>query len=48
MDRRAIPRDAHIFRIKDWEVVLVVSESVKNAMERVGCYGAEFTELELA
>ncbi len=46
--RDAIPLDAHFFRIKDWDVALIVSETVKNAMERVGCYGAEFTELELA
>lgn len=46
--RDAIPPDAHFFRIKDWEVALIVSETVKSAMERVGCYGAEFVELELA
>lgn len=48
LDSRAIPADAHFFRIKDWEIVLVVSETVKNAMEKVGCVGAEFVELELA
>ncbi|HRI67498.1 MAG TPA: hypothetical protein PK156_24810 [Polyangium sp.] len=48
LDRKSIPPDAHFFRIEYWEVVLVVSETVKNAMERVGCYGAKFTELEMA
>lgn len=48
LDRNTIPPDAHFFRIKDWEIALIVSETVKNAMVRVGCYGAEFTELELA
>jgi len=47
LDRGAIPADAHFFRIKDWEIALIVSEVVKNAMERVGCYGAEFVELEM-
>ncbi len=48
LDRHAIPPDAHFFRVKDWEVALIVSETVKDAMQRVGCYGAEFTELEMA
>jgi hypothetical protein len=48
LDKAAIPPDAHFFRVKDWTVCLIVSETVKNAMERVGCYGAEFTELEMA
>ena len=48
LERSPIPIGAHFFRIKDWDVALIVSETVKNAMERVGCYGAEFTELEMA
>lgn len=48
LDRSAIPTDAHFFRIKDWEVALIVSEKIKVMMERVGCFGAEFTEIELA
>jgi hypothetical protein len=48
LGKNAIPPDAHFFRVKDWEVCLIVSETVKDAMERVGCYGAEFTELEMA
>ena len=41
--RSRIPIDAHFFRIKDWTVALIVSEVVKNAMERIGCCGAELT-----
>jgi len=48
LDKSAIPPDAHFFRIKDSWIELIVSEVVKNAMERVGCYGAEFVELEMA
>ena len=48
LDRSRIPADAHFFRIKDWTVALIVSGVVKDAMERVGCYGAEFVELEMA
>lgn len=44
--RDTIPDDAHFFRIAGWEVALIVSEEVKSAMERVGCFGAEFIELE--
>lgn len=46
--RSLIPADAHFFRVKGYLIQLIVSETVKNAMERVGCYGAEFTELEMA
>ena len=48
LERNAIPPDAHFFRVKDWTICLIVSEVVKDAMERVGCYGAEFIELEIA
>ena len=48
LNRNAIPADVHFFRIMYWEVALIVSEVVKDAMERVGCYGAEFVELEMA
>ncbi len=46
--RQAVPHDAHFFRIKGYLIHIIVSETVKNAMERVGCYGAKFTELEMA
>jgi hypothetical protein len=45
VDPRMIPEDAHFFRPKDWEVVLIVSEPVKVAMERTGCLGAKFQEV---
>lgn len=44
----SIPSDAHFFRVKGWEVVLVVSERVKAEMEDVGCRGAEFMPLPMA
>lgn len=47
LDQNSIPPDAHFFRVKDWLVCLVVSQAVKDAMERVGCNGAKFTELEM-
>jgi hypothetical protein len=45
LDPQLIPEDAHFFRLKDWEVALIVSEPVKNAMERAGCLGAKFEEV---
>ena len=48
LKKDTIPADAHFFRVKDWSVMLIVSETLKNAMERVGCYGAKFIELETA
>lgn len=45
LDPRLIPEDAHFFRLKDWEVALIVSEQVKVAMERAGCLGAKFEEV---
>ncbi len=40
-----IPFDAHVLRIEGWLVALIVSEEVKDAMERVGCLGAKFVEV---
>lgn len=48
LTKNAIPPDAHFFRVKDWLVVLIVSEAVKSVMERAGCNGAKFIELEMA
>jgi hypothetical protein len=42
LDPKAVPHDAHFFRIQGWLVALIVSEDMKNAMERVGCLGAKF------
>jgi hypothetical protein len=42
IDPSAIPSDAHFFRIEGWLVALIVSEEVKEAMERAGCLGAKF------
>lgn len=41
-----VPADAHFFRVEGWLVALVVSEMVKEAMERVGCLGAKFVQLQ--
>lgn len=45
LDSRAIPSDAHFFRVEGWLVALIVSEAIKNAMEREGCLGAKFIEV---
>ncbi|HEY6124691.1 MAG TPA: DUF1629 domain-containing protein [Steroidobacteraceae bacterium] len=45
IDRRMLPNDAHFFRVAKWPVVLVVSEVVKQAMERAGSVGAIFDEI---
>ncbi|HTN87244.1 MAG TPA: DUF1629 domain-containing protein [Sorangium sp.] len=46
LDEAKIPRDAQIFRIEGSLVELIVSAAVKDAMERVGCLGAKFIELQ--
>ena len=40
-----IPSDVHVFRIEGWLVGLVVSEMVRQAMEKTGCLGAKFVEV---
>jgi len=45
LDTSRIPQDAHFFRLKGWEVALIVSEQVKAAMEQVGCFGAQFQDV---
>lgn len=42
---RAVPSDVHVFRIDGWPVALVVSEAMKLAMEKQGCFGAKFTDV---
>ncbi|WP_257454934.1 imm11 family protein [Archangium lipolyticum] len=37
--------DARVFRPWGWKVVLVVSEEIKEALERTGATGMEFTEV---
>jgi Immunity protein family (Imm11) len=37
--------DAKVFRTKNWEIALTVSEDIKDAMERLGVTGAEFREV---
>jgi hypothetical protein len=40
-----IPDEARFFRLNGWLVALIVSEPLKMAMERVGCFGARFVEV---
>lgn len=42
-----IPPRTHFFRVRGWEVALIVSEELKVAMEAVGCRGATFTPLPM-
>jgi len=44
VDPHRLPADAHFFRLQGW-LVLVVSHTVKDAMEEVGCVGAQFLEI---
>jgi hypothetical protein len=37
-----IPIDADFFRVDGWRVALIVSDSLRAEMERVGCVGAKF------
>ena len=49
MDRLCIDKtkvgDAQVFRPEGWEVVLLVSEEIKDALERMGTTGARFEEV---
>lgn len=47
LDAAAIPADTHLFRIEGSLVELVVSETLKQRMEAVGCLGAQFVELDV-
>jgi hypothetical protein len=37
--------DARVFRPEGWEVTLIVSGDIKEALERVGTTGAKFEEV---
>jgi hypothetical protein len=45
IDPHKLPADAQLFRLQGWVIALVVSESVKQAMEYVGCFGARFQDV---
>ncbi|MBK8252065.1 MAG: hypothetical protein IPK82_05290 [Polyangiaceae bacterium] len=45
LDTARIPNDAHIFRLWGFRVVLIVSEKLREAMQRVGCKGAVFQDV---
>jgi hypothetical protein len=42
---RAKVGNAKVFRPAGWEVVLIVAEEIKNALERMGATGTRFTEV---
>ena len=45
VDAACIPSSAHLFRIKGWEIALIVSESVKAAIEEGPSEGAVFIKV---
>ncbi|AGP34203.1 hypothetical protein SCE1572_06650 [Sorangium cellulosum So0157-2] len=48
LNEKALPNDAHFFRIEGSLVELIVSDAVKAGMESVGCLGAKFVEVPLS
>jgi hypothetical protein len=42
---RAKVGDAKVLRPEGWDVTLVVSEDIKDALERIGATGAKFEEV---
>lgn len=45
LDRRALGERDHFFRVEGWRIALIVSDAVKAAMERAGCRGAQFLDV---
>ena len=48
VDPSKIPEDAQVFRMKDYQRIIIVSETMKQAMEAAGCHGAIFVPVELS
>jgi hypothetical protein len=46
IDAARVPPDCHFFRIECWPIALVVSQAVRDRMERAGCLGARFEALD--
>lgn len=44
IDRSRVGEE-HLFRLKDWEVVILVSEELKTALEHINATGVKFTEV---
>lgn len=42
IDSSAVPRDVSIFRVKGWEVALIINDVVRDTIERYGSFGAKF------
>lgn len=45
MDASRIPPNVHAFRVARWYGPFIVSETMRHAMERAGCYGASFRDV---
>ncbi len=45
IDPRRIPPDGEFFRVEGWRIALIVSQAVRNAMEKTGCFGAMFEDV---
>jgi hypothetical protein len=45
MDQSRIPPDTHAFRVARWNIAFIVSEVMKDAMEKAGCKGATFRDV---
>jgi hypothetical protein len=45
VDGARVPASAHFFRLRGWEIALIVSERAKLEMERAGCLGAQFEDV---
>jgi hypothetical protein len=46
LDVASIPLDVQCFRVKGWLVAIIISETLKDAMELAGCRGARFVPLD--
>ena len=40
-----VPPHANLFRVEGWQVALIASEHLKDAMSKHGCFGAKFVPL---
>ncbi|MGO8973676.1 MAG: imm11 family protein [Steroidobacteraceae bacterium] len=45
IDQSKIPEESHVFRLRGWAVVMVVSQVVREVMEGTGCLGATFEDV---
>ena len=45
---KKIPKDEHLFRLKEFQAVTIIDEYGKNLIEEAKVIGVEFVELEIA